>query len=313
MAKYRILTLDGGGIRGILTARLLERIAAERPGFLSQVDLLAGTSTGSILAIGLALGLTPAQLVTLYKERGPQVFADSLWDDVRDLGALTGAQYSTRNRYEAIHPIIGDVRLRDLPRRVLVATFQLDNLNPISPAPMPDGQRTWKAKFFHNYPGPDSDGEQRAIDVIMRSSAAPTYFPLYQGFIDGGVVANNPSMCALAQAIHPGTGGESLDRLVLLSAGTGCKEEYIESRDGDWGYVQWGFKLISLLLESGSGLADYQCRQLLGDRYFRLNPSLKESIDLDAIDRIQTLLAVATEMDLAPVLAWIDQHWGPDD
>jgi patatin-like phospholipase/acyl hydrolase len=311
MAKYRILTLDGGGIRGILTARLLERIAAERPGFLAQVDLLAGTSTGSILAIGLAQGRTPAELVALYREQGPKVFADSLWDNVRDLGTLRGAQYSTRNRYDAIFPFVGDSRLNDLPRRVLVATFQLDNLNPISPKP--GSQRSWKAKFFHNYPGPESDGEQRAIDVIMRSSAAPTYFPIYQGFIDGGVVANNPSMCALAQAIHPGTGGQSLDTVVLFSVGTGRKEEYIESRDGDWGYTQWGFKLISLLLESGSGLADYQCQQLLGDRYFRVNPNLQEAIDLDAVEKIETLLAIATELELAPVLEWVDRRWAPDD
>ncbi len=100
--KYRILSLDGGGIRGVLTARLLERIAEVRPEFLGRVDLFAGTSTGSILAIGLAMGLTPTRLVALYREQGPLIFRDSAWDDVRDLWGLNGAQYSTRNRLEGI-------------------------------------------------------------------------------------------------------------------------------------------------------------------------------------------------------------------
>ena len=75
---------------------------------------------------------------------------------------------------------------------VLIPSFQLDNQAPHA------GQRQWKPKFFHNYPGPDSDGAELVVDVAMRTSAAPIYFPTYQSYIDGGVVANDPSMAALA-------------------------------------------------------------------------------------------------------------------
>ncbi|HZO91527.1 MAG TPA: patatin-like phospholipase family protein [Chthonomonadaceae bacterium] len=310
MATYRILSLDGGGIRGIFTARLLERIVAAKPNFLSQVHLFAGTSTGAVLAIALAKGLTPAELVGLYRDRGRDIFHDDLLHNIGDLWGLVGARYSTENRYKNIYPYIGDITLNDLlPKHVLVATYQLDSQNPIDPVP-PGKPQTWKAKFFHNYEGPDSDGPQRAIDVIMRSTAAPTYFPIYQGFIDGGVVANNPSMCALAQAINPQVGGKQrLEDVVLMSIGTGMRLRNIKSRDGDWGLKQWGFTIVELLFEAGIGLADYQCQQLLDDCYIRLNPDLGEDIGLDAVDRIDTLLAKANEFPLDPVLQWIGRQW----
>src|SRR5207248_2705120 len=148
------------------------------------------------------------------------------------------ARYHTNHRLDAIQPVIGDDTLAALlPRHVLVAAFQLDSQNPVSPSAI--DPPTWKAKFFHNYPVPGSDGDQKAIDVIMRSSAAPTYFRIYEGFIDGGVVANNPSMCALAQAVNPGTGGQRLEDTVLLSIGTGTTTAPpITSRKGDWGLKQ---------------------------------------------------------------------------
>ena len=83
----------------------------------------------------------------------------------------------------------------------------------------------------------------------------------------------------------------------------------ISSRDGDWGLEEWGLNVIDLVFESGIGLSHYQCQQLLGDCYLRLNPDLKASIGLDAVDSINLLLDRADACDLAPVLAWIGQRW----
>lgn len=295
-------------MRGALSARLLERIAAERPAALGAVDLYAGTSTGAILAVGLAKGLTPGDLVAFYRDRSAIAFRDTALDDIRDLGRMLGADYSTADRRRAIEPVLGRATLADLPKRVLIATFVLDSENPLVQR-TPGAPRSWRAKFFHNYPGPDSDGGQTAVDVVMRSSAAPTYFPIYQGFIDGGVVANNPAMCALAQALHPGTGGQDLRDVALLSVGTGHRPHYIAERDGDWGLARWGPALIELLFDAGIGLADYQCRQLLGDCYFRLNTDLDRNVDLDAVSQVPALIEMANRVDLAPVLAWLDRQW----
>jgi len=301
---YHILSLDGGGVRGVLTAKLLERLEQAHPGFISKIDLFAGTSTGGVLALGLASGLTPTEIGQLYTQSGAWVFADSFWDDVRDLGKLTGAQYSNRHLKQAILERIGELSLGDLPKRVLISSFDLDNHPP------PAGRlRTWKPKFFHNFPGPDSDAGETVVDVALRTSAAPAYFPIYQGYIDGGVVANNPSMCALAQAINPETGGQRLREVTLLSVGTGANSRFLAEQDADWGLVQWAPHLFSLMIEGGGGLADYQCRQVLGKRYLRLNPTIPDSTGVDQLDQIPALQSVAEAEELQPAILWLKRYY----
>ncbi len=303
MDRYRVLSLDGGGIRGVLSAVILERLEAAHP-FLEKIDLVAGTSTGAILALGIASGYKPEEIREVYENRGQEVFADTLLDDLVDVGKLAGADYSNENLKAVLQGIFGRKTLNDLlPKHVLIATFDLDNQ-----AAEP-GHRSWKPKFFHNFPGPDSDGQERVVDVAVRSSAAPTYFPLYQGYVDGGVVANNPSVCALAQALHPETGNQPIGRIALLSLGTGRSPRYLPQLDADWGIAQWARHLVDLMLEGSVGTADYQCRQILADRYRRVNPILPTPIELDQIDRIEELKAIAEGIDLSETVDWLRRHF----
>ena len=107
MASYKILSLDGGGIRGLLTTIILERLNLLNPGWLDKVDLLAGTSTGGIIALGLAHGLTPTQLRNLYQMKGEKIFDDSWLDDLKDMGGLTGADYDNKNLKRELKKIFG--------------------------------------------------------------------------------------------------------------------------------------------------------------------------------------------------------------
>lgn len=297
---YHILSLDGGGIRGLLTVVLLQRLEAACPGFLARVELFAGSSTGGILALGLAAGHTPAEARELYEKQGRLVFADSPLDNLRDAGHALGAQYGNAALKRALTAQFGDLRLGDLPRKVLISAFDLDN-GPDNPPPL----RTWKPKFFHNYPGPGADTDERVVDVALRTSAAPSYFPVYQGYVDGGVVAGNPSMAALAQALEPATGGQALADASLLSIGTGRNARTLGAENNDWGWLQWAPHFISLVLDGGSGVADYECRQLLGPRYHRLNPLLPERIDLDDIAKVPRLAEIGSRVMLEATLDWL--------
>jgi patatin-like phospholipase/acyl hydrolase len=301
---YHILSLDGGGICGVLTAKLLERLEMAHPGFQSKVDLFAGTSTGGVLALGLAAGLTPKEMGQLYEESSTKVFADSTWDDIRDLGKLTGADYSNEPLQQAILELVGETTLGDLQKRVLVSSFDLDN-EPEDP----DALRIWKPKFFHNFPGEGSDAGEKVVDVALRAGAAPTFFPIYQGYIDGSVVANNPSMCALAQALHPKTGGRKLRQVTLLSVGTGIHPKFLPQQDADWGLAQWAPHLLSLIMEGNVGLGDYQCKQVLGKRYLRINPILPQPIGLDRVDQIPLLKEVAEKENLDTALKWLKRYY----
>lgn len=304
MPSYHILSMDGGGIRGLLTIIIIQRLEAAHPGFLDQIDLFAGTSTGGILALGLAYGLSPQRIRGLYETSGRRVFADTILDDVRDLGKLIGADYSLDALKEELSKEFGTHTLGDLGKKVLVATFDLDN-KPDNPLKI----RTWKAKFFHNFSNADSDAQEKIVDVALRTSAAPTYFPIYQGYIDGGVVATNPSVSALAQALHPETGNQKIDDLVLLSIGTGISPRYLSQLDADWGLAQWAPQLVGMMLEGGAGLADYQSRQILGERYMRVNSVLPVPIDLDGVEQIPLLQDIANQVDIQPTLDWLNIHF----
>jgi patatin-like phospholipase/acyl hydrolase len=301
---FNILTLDGGGIRGILTATLLERLEESQPGFLDSIDLIAGTSTGGILALGLASGMSPSGGRELYERLGPKVFRDSFWDNLRDLGQARGAQYSNKPLRQELESTFGGMKLNDLNKRVLISSFDLDNEEM-----RPNKSRFWKPKYFHNFPGEDSDGSEKVVDVALRTSAAPTFFPVYQGYIDGGVVANNPSMCAVAQALEPHTGGQRITDVRLLSVGTGYNPHFLDAQDEDWGFIQWIPHLITLFMDGAVGLADYQCKQLLGKRYHRLNVILPKPMDLDAVDEIPTMKLIANQLDLTDTKAWLKRYF----
>lgn len=304
---YLILSIDGGGLRGIMAARWLDKLwtpdpskvpghPAARPVFLG-VDLIAGTSTGGIIALGLADTMRPAHLVDLYADHAKTIFKDSRFDNLRDLGGLIGAQYNERHLRGVLDKTFTDRTLGDLRSRVLIPAFDLDRVV--------DGRRSWGAKFFHNFEGPDSDGDCRVADVALYTSAAPTFFPAVDGFVDGGVVANNPSMAALAQALDPRFGNQDLRDVWMLSIGTGENPQFIKGKRLDWGYAHWAKPLVGMIIDGAMGIADYQCRQLLGPRYCRVQLDLARPVAMDAPHEVDYLLKVADHHDLRPAQAFL--------
>jgi patatin-like phospholipase/acyl hydrolase len=309
VANFRILSCDGGGIRGVLTAVLLNRLVTAYPALLHDrpgtITMFAGTSTGGILALGLAAGMTPAQIRDLYVTNGKLIFDASWLHDVVEVGGLSGAKYDNVNLKQILQETFGAQKLSDLKPRVLIASFSLDNQATDPSA------RTWSPKFFHNFTGADSDGESFLVDVAMSTSAAPTYFPSYGVFIDGGVIANNPSMAAVVQAMDArNQAGEraTLDGIKLLSLGTGASLQYIAGQDHDWGDAQWIKPILNVMMDGSVGVADFECRQLLGERYCRVEPVFPagKSFPMDDVSKIVDLMDLANSFDLTSVVAWLN-------
>ncbi len=303
---YRILSFDGGGIRGVLTLTLLQRLTQAAPKLVQNADLLAGTSTGGIIALALAAGKSLSDVLQLYRDHGREIFDRSWLRDVADLGDLLGAEYDPANLQRLLQAEFGDLRLDQLNRRVLIPSFELDN-GAADPA-----RRTWKPVFFHNFPGSDSDGAEQAVAVALSTSAAPTYFPSHGVFIDGGVAANNPSLAALAQTQDPRAELQPRPALAdvrLLSLGTGAALSYIAGTAHDWGSAQWVKPLVNLLLDANLGIADYQCAQLLRDHYWRLAPTFPPGTNfkLDDWERVDDMIRFAEGVELGPTLTWLEQ------
>ncbi|MGZ8270257.1 MAG: CBASS cGAMP-activated phospholipase [Methylophilus sp.] len=310
MAKYRILSLDGGGLRGLITVRLLQQLnqTPTTNGWLDKVDLIAGTSTGGILALGIASGRSLEEMANLYLLEGPKIFDDSFWDNLRDLGKSVGADYSNKALKKTLINTFGNQTLGDLSKKVTIPTFDLDNES------QDNKKRTWKPKIFHNFAGSDSDAKFLLSDVALYTSSAPTYFPSADGYIDGGVFANNPSMVAMVQAIserNKNAERANVDEIVLLSVGTGVSLSYIKGPTLDWGYAQWVKPLINILMDGVAGISDYQAAQLLGDNYHRLQVVFdsKETIELDDVSKLKRMSEIGSTFDVKPAQAWLEKYW----
>ena len=316
--KYLILSCDGGGMRGYLASLVMQKLNRDLGIFGpdgAKIDLYAGTSTGGLIALGLAHGKSIDQIVDLYKNCGPHVFkplsiqsrclfsgldrlaADVLTAaDVEDARALwqvlfdnTGTP-SLRTVAEAFIP--GNPLLSSLSNRVMVATFQLaaPQLSPSS----------WNPLVIDNFPG--SPGANTYLyDAALSTTAGPVYFPPYPhpqfGWcVDGGLFANNPSMLAVGRAIDAGV---SLSDIVVLSIGTGRTPASIpvdtENRLclGPRHWVDYApkapapaFPLLHALMEGASISTDYLCGRVLDggrpqSRYMRANPRLPKEVAFD--------------------------------
>jgi len=300
--RFNILSLDGGGVRGAIEAVTIDRLSRECPKLLQNVDLIVGSSTGGIQALGLAAGHSAPENLQSYEDMAKVVFADSFLDDFRDVWKLGGADYSTKNFRKVLQMQFGNMLLRDLDKKVAITAFHLDN------GPESD-YRTWKLKVFHNFENGDSDGDEKVVDVALRTTAAPVYFPTVDGYVDGGVVANNPALVGLAQALDRRGPGAPFDNVNILSLGAGRSGRWIKGKSHDWGALQWAPHILYMMLGGSVDMVHFQCNQLLGGRYFRIDPIVKDNISLDDWKKIPELVQIASEIDLRQGLEWLSENW----
>lgn len=290
-------------MRGLVSLVLLERVCQQRPALLSQINLFAGTSIGGILALALAAGMEPTAIRQAFLEQGVSVFLDS----ARPPGVTSVAHYGNVQLERFLTELFGRKRLGDLPRPVIVSAFNLDTGRT-----HPGRLRRKQPKFFHNLPGPDADRDVPVVDVALATSAVPIFFPIYKGHIDGGVMAVNPSMCAVAQALEPQSGGQRLDDLVLLSLSTGHSANFTDVSDGgDWGWDQWSreYLIMDVMLGNDAPIVDFQCRQLLGPRYCRIDPVIKQVVKFNDTFALPTLLMAAMQADLGDSAEWLRTYF----
>lgn len=250
----RVLSIDGGGIRGLIPALVLESLEqAAQTQSAKLFDLLSGTSTGGIIACGLAVGAPAAELVNLYEERGPAIFTRRL---LRYFG-ISGPKYSPRGLRSAVAAVMREARLGDngMPE-LIVPAFRLDPIGPYY-------FRSWKARGRAIEPGATpAMFDYSLVDVCMATSAAPDYFPpaLVENrtgvgyyMADGGVHANNPVLAAVLSAKQLWAD----EPIEVLSVGTGSSSEAIDGRKAQgWGWPQWAEHALPMFMDGMSQNAD---------------------------------------------------------
>ncbi len=304
---YRILSLDGGGIRALMCAVVLVRLERLVPGWLNQVDLFAGTSSGGILALCLAKGLRPATILDNFYRLTPEIFRKPSRLSILRRHRLFRPIYDGRRLQNFLDGFLGGTRLSSLPCSVLVTAYELDNDHP------DEGQRTWAPKMFHNLGYRHNGADISASKAAYYTSTSPTIFASYDGYVDGGVIASNPGLVALSHALDPailGPNRPDLSGISLLSLGTGDYNFYVEGKSHKWGLWQWRKLLFEIMVEGGVRLVDHQCRQMLGRRYRRISPPLTEKYQADEWQQRDALLDISLSVDLEETAAWLRNDWG---
>ncbi len=296
---FRILSIDGGGIRGIIPAAVLgtvERLVQEVRGddtlrIGDCFDLVAGTSTGGILTC-LYLAPDPERPgrarfsaedgLALYLQNGEGIFHRSLWKKIQSLGGWADEKYPSRPLESALGRYLGDVELKDLVKPCLVTAYATEAYRPY---------------FFTQFDAArDPGANYLAREVARATSAAPTYFeaalpeslddvPDATAMIDGGVFANNPAACALVEAVRSDKLARSIQDVVLLSLGTGRSPRSIPyDACKDWGRVEWLRPLIDILMEGVAQTVDFQLRTVFASlgierQYLRVDGSFHDAAD----------------------------------
>ena len=298
MKKFKILSFDGGGVKGALSIEILKRIIIKHPNFLDDIDLFAGTSTGAIISAFLAKGLPLDSLNSLYTQKNAKtIFSPSKLN-------LIKPKFNNKILKNMISNYFDDnFKISDFKKYIFMPSFYLGDKE----------KKSWEPVFFNNL-SINETSNTLVKDALLASSAAPTYFPSYRNYIDGGVIANSPTAISLMSTLSS-MPKYTINDIVILSIGTGNSPEKIIGKTEKWGIAQWSFNpfskmkspLLALLMDGMSDLEDMYCKIFLKSNYFRINPTVLKFIDIDDYNFIPYLKLIGRNCDLSNLFKFLDE------
>jgi patatin-like phospholipase/acyl hydrolase len=310
MALRHVLSIDGGGVRGIVAAIVLDALEGEfkAVGKACSVadcfDLIAGTSSGAIIAGALAMprpgageSARPSEIRQVFERDVRRIFPRNWFCEIPIIGRLPqlfGPLYRPAGLSDVLQENFGDMVLADARRNLMISAYSIDPRDILlfrgGPA-------------YENRPEGDRFGMVKTRDAIMGSTAAPTFFPPHQIMmpqgsdengkdhwtaVDGAVYINDPAMAALTEAIRLFPGDDF--RVISLGAGRETRN-YPFRKSRNWGFSQWvspagRFRtpLLSAISDGQARAVGRQLKYLLGDDYFRFDYMLERGRGSDRID-----------------------------
>ncbi|BDU49554.1 CBASS cGAMP-activated phospholipase [Haliovirga abyssi] len=290
----KILTIDGGGIRGLIPSIILKELESklQKLGndkkFYEIFDLIAGTSTGGIIALGLSVppnGLKTEEIINFYETDGKKIFPNDIFSKLKnDIRQLTDEKYEKKPLEKILKNIFNEYTLQDSLTNLLIPAYDTENRNTIFFKKR--ARKKWQKKDLNFY----------MKDVARATSAAPTFFEASKitsvnkekkiCCIDGGVFCNNPAMAGYIEAlkIFP-----NAKEYVIVSLGTGQdRKKYDYNEIKDWGIIDWvnpikGTPILSILTGGESASVNHQMKNIPNVNFFRYDDKnlLKECEAID--------------------------------
>lgn len=285
--KFRILSIDGGGLRGIVPLLILKEIENQTGKKIHELfDLITGTSTGGIIACGLTCtkdGVSPAinidKLIELYTTKGEVIFPwkKNIFQRIgRSVNSLFNPKFSADGLDGLLTEYFGELKLSDTLRPIIVTSYDIKN-NDVT--------------MFKSRLSKEIGYNAKLKDVCRATSAAPTFLPSYQlsfsgkqrVLIDGGVYINNPAMAAIADALKS-VKGLKLSDIEVLSLGTGTHPADLGMKNTpSWGVVNWAQPITNIMMQATSNSTVYECSQLI-KKHLRIQIEIEDPKKSDMSD-----------------------------
>ena len=283
--SFQILSLDGGGIKGLFSAALLAKLEDDlNINVVDHFDLITGTSTGGIIALSLASGMRPKEIVSFYQDYGPKIFNSNSISWVKRWKHLRGNLYRSNNLEIALKDCFGEKTLGECEKRVVIPSYNLGK----------DEVYIFKTR---HHPKITRDPRVPLWKAAMATSAAPTYFSSFKKvdhvrLIDGGIWANNPSVVGITEAVN--LLNIDLKNIRLLNIGTTSEVVHRSENLDNGGQWAWKKDAISIALRGQSIGAFKQAQLLVGkENAYRIDPLVPDLVfGLDKL-KINELMALA--------------------
>ena len=253
--KFKILSIDGGGIKGLYSSTILEHLEKVHGGSCSDYfDLLCGTSTGGLIALGISLKIPASEISKIYSDHGKDIFPKQNKIIGAFRQALWKGKYSDRPLKKVLDEIFSERIIAESNNLLCIPSYSFTDARP------------WIFKFDHKEGGLTRDNRAKYSDIALATSAAPTYLPLaeisyydYKQFIDGGVWANNPSLIGLIEALTYFVGdGKEYDGIQILSISSlNSTAGMPTGLERNRSFIQWRDDLFETAMIGQSNFTDY--------------------------------------------------------
>jgi patatin-like phospholipase/acyl hydrolase len=291
----RILSIDGGGVKGVVPAIWLANLEQKIGPLHKKFDLIAGTSVGGIIACGISSGLPASQIVESFKKDSKKIFPSflyRLWSRVfRSItDGVSAPKYDGIGLNTFLKNQFDDQKFGELKCFTLLPSFDVQEFKPVV-------FKSW-VKHWAKLP---------TWEICRSSSSAPIYFPAHvideNPYIDGAIVANNPTACAIAESRR--LWGD--EEIAVVSFGTGAPKQGISIDDAlTWGAMDWATEIMPLIFEGSDAAMNYIAQRMGAKHFFRVEAEFAKHIRIDDTSKqAMTILEEAAkdkDEELLPIL-----------
>jgi len=284
---FKILALDGGGIKGTYTAAVLDQFQQNLPKkrkLVDYFDLIVGTSTGGIIALGLGNKLSTEKILSIYKDSGPDIFPLANSGPLGLVNWMFETKHDPDGLKTSLKNIFGNRTLSECTENIAVTSFDTSNAAPV----------VFRSRYGK---GDNRYKDLEIVDIALATSAAPTYFPAASAgdtyMIDGGIWANCPALVGLTEAKKHFS--QELSDVRILSVGTSTEPKFVSKSQQQGGIVDWAKPIPSTIMHA-SKLSVLSHTQELAGHLHRIDTVVQTGrFDLDDISAIGDLEALGRE------------------